>query len=60
MTFIHEDPDFNDLLGIVAGWRRLPVALVEKDYWVIHVLWALHMLRRGPRRWKQFDSVNRP
>lgn len=42
MTFIHEDPDFNDLLGIVAERRGLPVALVEKDYWVVHVLWALH------------------
>lgn len=42
MPFIHEDTDFSDLLGIVAQWRGLPVALVEKDYWVIHVLWALH------------------
>jgi hypothetical protein len=49
VTFIHEDPDFSDLLRIVAEWRGLPVALVEKDYWVTHVLWALHS--RGFEIW---------
>lgn len=29
-------------LQIVAQTRRLGVALVEKDYWVTHTLWALH------------------
>ncbi len=42
MPFIHEDPDFGDLLRVVADWCHLPVALVEKDYWVTHVLWAIH------------------
>ena len=42
MPFIHEDRDFNDLLGIVAERRGLAIALVEKDYWVTHVLWAIH------------------
>ncbi len=42
MKFIHEDADFDALLRIVAEKREIAVALVEKDYWVTHVLWALH------------------
>lgn len=42
MSFVHDDPDFPDLLRIVAERRGLGVALVEKDYWVTHTLWALH------------------
>ena len=42
MSFIHEDRDFNDLLGIVAERQGLAIALVEKDYWVTHALWAIH------------------
>lgn len=39
--FIHEDPDFLNLIGIVAGKRGLALAIVEKDYWVTHALWSL-------------------
>jgi hypothetical protein len=42
MTFVHDDPEFADLLRIVAANRSLAVSLVEKDYWVTHALWALH------------------
>jgi hypothetical protein len=42
MNFVHEDPEFDDLLRIVAANRRLTRGLVEKDYWVTHTLWALH------------------
>ncbi len=42
MSFVHDDPDFDELLQIVANNRGLGVALVEKDYWVTHTLWALH------------------
>ena|GEM_PF-611230 len=42
MNFVHDDPDFNDLLRITANQRRLSLGLVEKDYWVTHTLWALH------------------
>jgi len=42
MSFVHDDPDFDGLLQIVASNRGLGVALVEKDYWVTHTLWALH------------------
>jgi hypothetical protein len=42
MTFVHDDPEFADLLRIVAASRGLAVSLIEKDYWVTHALWALH------------------
>jgi len=42
MSFVHDDAEFKALLQIVAEKRGLGVALVEKDYWVAHTLWALH------------------
>jgi len=42
VSFIHEDPEFEALLRIVAEERGISVALIEKDYWVAHTLWALH------------------
>lgn len=44
MSFVHDDPEFDDLLRIVAERRGLALGLVEKDYWVTHVLWSLHEL----------------
>jgi len=44
VTFLHDDPGFEELLQIVAAKRSLSVGLVEKDYWVTHTLWALHQL----------------
>ena len=42
MTFVHDAPDFEELVLAVAAARRMLPALVEKDYWVTHTLWALH------------------
>jgi len=42
MSFIHEDPEFEPLLSIVAHENGISEALIEKDYWVTHTLWALH------------------
>lgn len=47
--FVHEDPDFDDLLRIVGDQRRLSVGLVEKDYWVTHTLGAF--LDQGFELW---------
>lgn len=41
MSFVHDDPDFAPLLAIVAREMGVAAALVEKDYWVTHCLWAL-------------------
>lgn len=40
--FIHEDPEFPELLQIVAATCPISsAAMVEKDYWICHALWAL-------------------
>lgn len=49
MRFIHEDPEFRELIAIVQKRLsergvKLSEALVEKDYWVTHALWSLHDL----------------
>ena len=48
MTFLHESPAFGDLLNLVtddlaAHGVELAPSLVEKDYWITHVLWALQV-----------------
>lgn len=65
MSFVHEDQDFDALLQIVANERQLSLALVEKDYWVTHALWALHQagfevwFKGGTSLSKGFSLINR-
>jgi len=40
VSFVHDDPELDELLLIASEKRGLGVALVEKDYWVTHTLWA--------------------
>jgi len=42
MIFLHDDPEFEQLLAIVARDTGISEALIEKDYWVTHTLWAIH------------------
>lgn len=42
MTFVHDDPEFVALLTQVSAETGIAAALVEKDYWITHSLWALH------------------
>ena len=42
MSFVHEDAEFGQLVQIVARETGIAAALIEKDYWVTHTLWALH------------------
>ncbi|MFC1539913.1 nucleotidyl transferase AbiEii/AbiGii toxin family protein [Gemmatimonadota bacterium] len=44
MSFPHRDPEFANLISIVAAKTGLGEAIIEKDYWVTHTLWALHQL----------------
>lgn len=44
-SFLHREPDFFDLVQLVAIDRQLPPALVEKDYWVSFCLGEL--IRQG-------------
>ncbi|MBA4078458.1 MAG: hypothetical protein C0508_25740, partial [Cyanobacteria bacterium PR.023] len=38
---LHDHPDFEGLLSLVAAERGLDPVLVEKDYWIMHCLWGL-------------------
>ena len=40
--FLHDHPDFKTLLEITSREEEiLEPSLVEKDYWIMHVLWGL-------------------
>jgi hypothetical protein len=42
VSFVHDDRDFPQLLTLVTEETRIAPALIEKDYWVTHCMWALH------------------
>ena len=42
MTFVHQDAEFRQLVQIVSRSTGIAAALIEKDYWVTHTLWAIH------------------
>ncbi len=42
--YLHNHPDFSDLLSIVAGEMSIDPVLVEKDYWIMHCLYGLQQL----------------
>lgn len=39
--FLHEFPDFGDLINVVAREMSILPQLVEKDYWITHSLYGL-------------------
>lgn len=44
MPLLHETEDYAVLIEVVAGEMAIDPALVEKDYWIMHVLWGLQQL----------------
>lgn len=40
-VFLHNLPDFPDLLRIIESETGILAGLVEKDYWIMHVLYGL-------------------
>ncbi len=42
--YLHNHPQFTDLIRIVAAERGIDPALVEKDYWIMHCLYGLQRL----------------
>jgi hypothetical protein len=42
--FLHNHPQFADLIRIVAEEEGIDPALVEKDYWIMHCLYGLQEL----------------
>ena len=41
MPLLHDTEDYAALIKVVAGEMAIDPALVEKDYWIMHVLWGL-------------------
>jgi Nucleotidyl transferase AbiEii toxin, Type IV TA system len=42
--YLHNHPQFPDLIRIVAEQKGIAPALVEKDYWIMHCLYGLQQL----------------
>lgn len=42
--YLHNHPQFADLIRIVSQERGIDPALVEKDYWIMHCLYGLQQL----------------
>jgi hypothetical protein len=63
--FVHELPDAKALFETLAEEMRLLPNLVEKDYWVMHCLWALKErgfdfeLKGGTSLSKGWDCIDR-
>lgn len=50
MSFVHADPEFSDIIDAVAAEGPIAsAAMIEKDYWICHSLWALS--RSGLQFW---------
>jgi hypothetical protein len=42
--FLHNHPDFPELIRIVSDAKDIAPALIEKDYWIMHCLFGLQKL----------------
>ena len=42
--YLHNHPQFADLIRIVAEEKGIDPALIEKDYWIMHSLYGLQKL----------------
>jgi hypothetical protein len=40
-SYLHDLKDFRDLIQVVSSERRIMPQLIEKDYWIMHVLYGL-------------------
>ncbi len=63
--FLHEYENFAELLAAVAAQSNIPLQLLEKDYWLMHVLWGLqnaglrYELKGGTSLSKGWNIINR-
>ncbi len=63
--YLHNHPQFADLIRIVAAERGIDPALVEKDYWIMHCLYGLQksgftfQLKGGTSLSKGFQAIDR-
>ena len=65
LDYLHNHPEFEDLIRIVAEEKGINPALVEKDYWIMHCLHGLQQLKLtfelkgGTSLSKGFQIINR-
>src|SRR5881392_4060244 len=45
--YLHNHPQFSDVIRIVARDKGIDPALIEKDYWIMHCLYGLQQLGLG-------------
>src|SRR5450631_4877477 len=63
--YLHNHPQFTDLIRIVAAEQGIDPGLVEKDYWIMHGLYGLQQLgltfelKGGTSLSKGFQIINR-
>jgi predicted nucleotidyltransferase component of viral defense system len=63
--YLHNHPEFSDLIRIVAREKGIAPALVEKDYWIMHCLYGLQQfglqfeLKGGTSLSKGWKIINR-
>jgi hypothetical protein len=43
-TYLHDHPEFSNLLRILAEEMKIQPGLIEKDYWIMHALYGLKKL----------------
>jgi hypothetical protein len=65
-VFLHELPDFKELIRLTTTAESISdPGLVEKDYWIMHVLWGLQQLnlsfhlKGGTSLSKGYGCINR-
>lgn len=63
--YLHDHPNFVELLRIIEQDTGIQIQLVEKDYWIMHVLYGLkalgldYELKGGTSLSKGFKIINR-
>ncbi|MCH1911858.1 nucleotidyl transferase AbiEii/AbiGii toxin family protein [Leptospira noguchii] len=64
-SFIHFDKEWKNLVRVVASSEKLSPSLIEKDYWIMHVLWSLlnsglnFYMKGGTSLSKAYRMINR-
>lgn len=64
-NYLHDHPEFDDLVRTVGREKGLDASLVTKDYWIMHVLYGLtkggfkFQLKGGTSLSKGFEIINR-
>lgn len=64
-NYLHNHPEFSDLVKIAASQLAIAPILVEKDYWIMHVLYSLSRLglsfqmKGGTSLSKGYKLINR-